>query len=43
VFQQVVPFLADGFAAGEPALVLATPDHRAAFADGLREGGLDPA
>lgn len=37
-----VPFLAEGFAAGEPALVLATPDHRAALSDGLREGGLDP-
>jgi hypothetical protein len=38
----VVAFLADGLRAGQPIIVVATPAHRAAFAEGLRAKGLDP-
>ena len=35
----VVPFLADGLAAGGTAIVIATPQHRAAFAAALEARG----
>ena len=35
----VVPFAASGLAAGERVLVVATPEHRVAFADALRARG----
>jgi len=37
----VVDFLADGVRAGQPIVVIATEAHRVAFANGLREKGLD--
>jgi hypothetical protein len=38
----VVAFLAEGIRAGQPIIVVATPAHRLAFAEGLRASGLDP-
>lgn len=38
----VVEFLADGVRAGQPIIVVATAEHRRAFAEGLRAKGLDP-
>lgn len=38
----VVDFLADGVRAGQPIIVVATAEHRRAFAEGLRAKGLDP-
>lgn len=40
--RSVAAFLAAGFRAGEPAIVIATPDHRAAFARELVSRGSDP-
>jgi hypothetical protein len=37
----VVHFLAAGVRAGQPIVVIATEEHRRAFADGLRAQGLD--
>jgi MEDS: MEthanogen/methylotroph, DcmR Sensory domain len=38
----VVDFLADGIRVGQPVIVVATPEHRRAFIDGLRKRNLDP-
>jgi hypothetical protein len=38
----VSAFLAEGLAAGEPAITIATGEHLTLFADSLRERGLDP-
>jgi hypothetical protein len=35
-------FLADGIRNGQPIVVIATPAHRKAFAESLKEQGLDP-
>src|SRR5262249_34447162 len=35
-------FIAEGIEAGNPALVIARPAHRAAILDGLRQRGIDP-
>jgi hypothetical protein len=37
----VAAFLADGLDTGQPALVIATPDHRAGIVETLREWNLD--
>ncbi len=39
--RSVVDFLAEGLKRAQPAVVIATPSHRRAFAAGLREKGLD--
>lgn len=39
----VACYLAAGFAAGDPAIVIATADHRRRFADALEARGHDPA
>jgi hypothetical protein len=39
----VADYLADGFEAGEPGLVVATPDHRRAFAEALHARGWSAA
>jgi hypothetical protein len=38
----VVDFLAEGVSTAQPIIVIATEEHRRAFADGLRAKGLDP-
>jgi PAS domain S-box-containing protein len=38
----VCEFLSDGLASGSPAIVIATPSHRAAFTQGLAARGVDP-
>ena len=38
----VVDFLAAGISVGQPIIVIATPEHRRALADGLKERNLDP-
>lgn len=38
----VAAYLAAGFDAGEPAVVVATPEHRDAFAERLGETGWGP-
>ena len=40
--KSVVDFLAAGIRVGQPVIVIATPQHRRAFIDGLRDCGLDP-
>lgn len=40
--ESVIDFLADGIRVGQPIIVIATPEHRAAFAAGLRAKDLDP-
>jgi hypothetical protein len=37
----VATFLGEGLAAGQPGLVIGTPEHRASIADALRERGVD--
>jgi MEDS: MEthanogen/methylotroph, DcmR Sensory domain len=39
--RSVVNFLADGVRAGQPLVVIATPEHQRLFSDGLRARGLD--
>lgn len=41
LIENVVEFLVAGLRAGEPIVVIATPAHRAAFADGLRRHGYE--
>jgi len=40
--ESVVDFLADGIRVGQPIIVIATAEHRRAFANGLRDKNLDP-
>ncbi len=40
--RNVVDFLLEGLKQGEAALVITTPERNAAFADGLRQSGLEP-
>ena len=42
LIKSVVDFLARAVRVGQPIIVIATEAHRHAFADGLREKGLDP-
>ena len=39
----VAAYFASGFESGEPALIVATPEHRALFAEGLAAAGWDAA
>jgi hypothetical protein len=41
--RSVAAYLAGGFHAGDPALLIVTPDHWEAFASELERGGWDPA
>ena len=43
LYTAVADYLAEGVNAGEPGVVVATPEHRAGFAEALRMRGLDPA
>jgi PAS domain S-box-containing protein len=40
--QCVGQYLADGVKAGQPVVIVATPEHRAAFAVEMRKHGIDP-